>query len=100
VEQPTKNSALDHEMFMAFIEEIQDAGEEVSKHVQLDDYYIDNANYIFNTPSSDPDAAGAFAYHEVFVYALDTVETVKIEDEDDIQKEWRKLKNTKHAVHR
>jgi hypothetical protein len=26
-EQPAKNSAPDHEVFMAFIEEIQDAGE-------------------------------------------------------------------------
>jgi hypothetical protein len=72
---------------MAFIEEIQDAGEEGLEQVQLDDYYINDDNYISNTPSSNLDTAGAFADHELSVCALDTVGTVQIEDEDDIQKE-------------
>jgi hypothetical protein len=69
---------------MEFIEEIQDAGEEGSEYVQLDDYYIDDDDYISDTPGLDPDAAGAFAHHELPVHALNTVGTVKIEDEDDV----------------
>jgi hypothetical protein len=50
---------------MAFIKEIQDAREEGSEHVQLDDYYIDDDDYISGTPGSNPDVAGAFADHEL-----------------------------------
>jgi hypothetical protein len=99
-EQPAKNSALDREVFMALIEEIQDVGEEVMEHVQLDDYYIDNDDYISDTPGSNPDAAGAFAHHELPVHSLDTVGTMKIGDEDDVQKERRKLRNAKRAARR
>jgi hypothetical protein len=67
----------------------------------LDDYYIDDDDYISNTPDSDPDAAGAFAHHELPVHALHTMGgTVKIEDEDDNLKERRKFKNAKRAAHR
>jgi hypothetical protein len=69
---------LDRDVFMAFIEEIQDAGEEGSEYVQLDDYYIDDDDYIFDTLGSDPDAAGAFAHHKLHVHALDTMGTMKI----------------------
>jgi hypothetical protein len=65
----------------------------------LDDYYIDNDDYISDAPGSDPDAVGAFAHHTLPVHALDTVGTVKIEDEDDIQKVLHKLRNAKHAAH-
>jgi hypothetical protein len=99
-EQPTKHSTLDREVFMAFIKEIQDAGEEGSQYVQLDDYYIDNDDYISDTAASDPDAPGAFAHHELLAHALDIVGTVKIEDEDDVQKERHKLRNAKRAMRR
>jgi hypothetical protein len=85
---------------MAFIEEIQDAGEEGSEYVQLDDYYIDDDDYISDTPGSDTDIAGAFADHELPVHAFDTVGTVKIEDEDGIQKGGHKLRNAKCATRR
>jgi hypothetical protein len=97
-EQPAKNSALDREVFMAFIEEIQDAGEEVLEHVQLDDYNINDDDNISDTADSNPDAEGAFAHHELPVHALHTMCTVKIKDEDDVQKERRKYRNAKRAA--
>jgi hypothetical protein len=77
-----------------------DKDSEGSKYIQLDDYYINDDDYISNTPDPDPNAVGAFAHHDLTVHALDTVGTVKIEDEDNVQKEWHKLKNVKRAARR
>jgi hypothetical protein len=71
---------------------------EGSEYIQLDDYYINDDYFISNTPGPDLDAAVAFAHHDLPVHALDTVGTTKIKDEDDIQKEWHKLRNAKHAA--
>jgi hypothetical protein len=75
----TKRFVPDREVFMIHV----DKDSEGSKYVQLDDYYINDDDYIFDAPGPDPDAAGAFAHHDLPVHALDT----EIEDEDDIQKE-------------
>jgi hypothetical protein len=63
-----------------------DKDSEGLEYVQLDDYYINDDDYISDTPGLDPDAAGAFAHHDLPVHALDTMETAKIKDEDDVQK--------------
>jgi hypothetical protein len=75
-----------------------DKDSEGSEYIQLDNYYINDDDYISDTPGPDPDAAGAFAHHDIPVHALDIVGTVKIEDEDDVQKERHKLRNAKRAA--
>jgi hypothetical protein len=91
----TKRFAPDHEVFIFHV----DKDSEGSEYVQLDHYYINNDDYISDTPDPDPDAAGAFAHQDLPVHALNTVGTKKIEDEDDIQNERHKLRNAKHAAH-
>jgi hypothetical protein len=75
-----------------------DKDSEGSEYVQLDGYYINDDDYISDTPGPDLDVAGAFAHHELPVHALDTMGTTKIEDEDDVQKEPHKLRNAKRAT--
>jgi hypothetical protein len=77
-----------------------DKDSEGSEYVQSDDYYINDDDYISDTPGPSPDATGAFAHHDLPVHALDTMGTMKIEDEDDVQREWHKLWNTKRATRR
>jgi hypothetical protein len=77
-----------------------DKDSEELEYVQLDDYYINNDDYISDTPGLDPDAAGAFAHHDLPVHALNTMGTMKIEDEDDVQKERHKLRNAKRVARR
>jgi hypothetical protein len=50
----TKRFARDHVVFMVHI----DKDSEGSEYVQLDNYYINNNDYISNTPDPDPNAAG------------------------------------------
>jgi hypothetical protein len=90
----TKSFTPDREVFMINI----DKDSEGSEYVLLDDYYINDDDYIFDTPGPDPDVARAFAHHDLPIHALNTVGTMKIEDEDSVQKERYKLRNAKRAA--
>jgi hypothetical protein len=75
-----------------------DKGNEGSEYVQFDDYYINNDDYISDTPGQDSDAVGAFAHHDLPIHALNILGTTKIEDEDNIQKERHNIRNAKRAA--
>jgi hypothetical protein len=90
----TKCFAPDHEVFMIHI----DKDSEGLEYIQLDDYYINDDDYISDTPSPDLDAAEAFAHHDLHIHALDTMGTTKIEDKDNVQKERHKLRSAKRAA--
>jgi hypothetical protein len=92
----TKRFTPDREVFMIHV----DKDNEGSEYVQLVDYYINDDDYISDTPGPNLDTARAFAHHDLPVHALNTVGTTKIEDEVDIQKERHKLRNAKRAAHR
>jgi hypothetical protein len=77
----TKHFALDREVFMMH----GDKDNEGLEYVRLDDYDDD---YDSLNQSAD------------VTISLDVTNTIKIEDEEDIQKERRKLRNTKRANRR
>jgi hypothetical protein len=77
----TKHFALDREVFMMH----GDKDNEGLEYVRLDDYDDD---YDSLNHSAD------------VTISLDVTNTIKIEDEEDIQKERRKLRNTKRANRR
>jgi hypothetical protein len=84
---------------MVRIAEIQPAEEEGSERLQLDDYYIDN-DYIFNTPGQDMDTTMKFDSPEPPDHVHDIEDVARMVDEDDVQKERRRFKNTKRAERR
>lgn len=76
--------------------EIQNTKEEASEHIQLDDYYIDDDNdYFSDTLGSNTSTTGGFNSGKLPDHTFDTMEAVKIEDDDDVTKEHRGLRNTK-----
>jgi hypothetical protein len=79
---------------MVRIVEIQPTYEEGSEHLQLDDYYIDD-DYISDTPEQDTDTTMKFDNPELPDHVHDTEDIVKMEDEDDIQKERCRFRNAK-----
>jgi hypothetical protein len=89
-----KRFTPNHEVFMIHVDE----DSEELKYVQLDNYYINDDDYLPNTPGPDPDTAGALAHHDLPVHALNTMGTVKIKDEDNVRKERHKLRNAKRAA--
>jgi hypothetical protein len=54
----SKCLAPDRDVFMIHV----DKDSEGLEYVQLDGYYINDDDYISDTPGPDPDAAGAFAH--------------------------------------
>jgi hypothetical protein len=93
------NLPLEQGIFMVRIAEIQPAEEEGSERLQLDDYYIDN-DYIFNTPGQDMDTTMKFDSPEPPDHVHDIEDVARMVDEDDVQKERRRFKNTKRAERR
>jgi hypothetical protein len=74
--------------------------EEALEHIQLDDYYIDDDDddyYFSDTPGPSTTTTGGFNSGELPECAFDTMDVVKIEDEDDVRKECHRLRNTKRA---
>jgi hypothetical protein len=57
----------------------------------LDDYYIDD-DYISDTPGQDTDTMMKFDSPELPDHVPDTKDVMKMEDEDDVQKERRRFK--------
>jgi hypothetical protein len=84
---------------MVRITEIQPADEEGSKNLQLDNYYIDD-DYISDTPGQGTDTMMKFDSPELPNHVHDTKDVIKMEDEDDVQKERRRFKNAKSAQRR
>jgi hypothetical protein len=80
---------------MAFNEEIPFTEADGSDCVQLDDYYLDDDDYISDapaTPNRDTRRPPEFA--------LNTVDTAKKENKDSVRNERCRLRNTKHAERR
>jgi hypothetical protein len=97
----TKDFALERGVFMVRIVEIQHSDDECLEHVQFDDYRIDDDNnYISDMPVQNTDTMMSFDSRELPEHALDATYTMKIEDEDDVQKEHCRLRNAKRAKRR
>jgi hypothetical protein len=84
---------------MVRITEIQPTDEEDSEHLQLDDYYIDDG-YISDTPGQDMDTMMKYDNPKLLDHVHNTEDVVKIENEDDIQRERHRFRNAKCAKHR
>jgi hypothetical protein len=67
-----------------------DEGSGGLEHIPLDDYRTDDDDYISDTLDQSMDMTMSF----------DVTNTIKIEDEDDIQKECRQLRNAKRTERR
>jgi hypothetical protein len=84
---------------MVRIAQIQATNKEGSKHLQLEDYYIDD-DYIFDTPGQDTDTMMKYNDPELPDHFPDTEDAVKIEDEDNVQRERCRFRNAKRAKRR
>jgi hypothetical protein len=91
----TKSSLPDCEVFMAFIDEISLTEADGSDRVQLDDYYLDDDDYISDAPATPN--------HDTCKppeFALKNIDAVKKENKDGMRNKRCKLRNTKHAERR
>jgi hypothetical protein len=80
---------------MAFIEEIPFTEADGSDRVQLDDYYLDDDDYISDAPATPNRDT-----RRPLKFALNTVDTAKKENEDDVRNECGRLRNAKCAERR
>jgi hypothetical protein len=90
------NFLPEREIFMVCIAKIQPTDEKGSKHLQLDDYYFGD-DYISDTPGQDTDTTMKYDGPELPDHVHNTEDVVKIEDEDDVQRERCKFRNAKCA---
>jgi hypothetical protein len=91
----TKSSSPDCEVFMAFIDEIPFMEADGSDRVQLDDYYLDDDDYISNAPTTPNRNT-----RRPPKFALNTVATMKNEKEDSMQNKHCRLRNAKRTKRR
>jgi hypothetical protein len=99
IKPKAENFLPERGIFMVRIAEIHTIDEEGSKHLQLDDHYI-NDDYISDTPGQDMDTMMKFDNPELPDHVHDNEDVMKMEDQDDVQKERRRFRNTKRAERR
>ena len=97
----SREQKTSRQVFMVHIAEIQLSDDEGLEHVQLDDYYIDDDNdFISDMPNQNTNSTMSLDSHALPEHTPDATDTVKKEDEDDIQRERRRLRNAKCAKRR